>query len=29
VLTGGSLDRVRNSDGTKTLICSWPLADYA
>jgi len=28
VLSGGSLDRVRNSDGTKTLICSWPLADY-
>jgi hypothetical protein len=29
VLSGGSLDRVRNSDGTKTLLCSWPLAAYA
>jgi hypothetical protein len=28
VLSGGSLDRLRNSDGTKTLICSWSLADY-
>src|SRR5438045_5558606 len=25
---GGSLDRVRTSDGSKTVVCSWPLADY-
>jgi hypothetical protein len=29
MLSGGSLERVRNSDGTRTLMCSWPLADYA
>jgi hypothetical protein len=28
VLSGGSLDRVRNTDGSRTLVCSWPLADY-
>jgi len=28
VLSGGSLDRVRNGDGSKTVVCSWPLADY-
>lgn len=28
VLSGGSLDRVRNADGSKTIVCSWPAADY-
>jgi len=28
VLSGGSLDRVRATDGSKTVVCSWPLADY-
>jgi hypothetical protein len=28
VLSGGSLDRVRNSDGSTTVACSWPLANY-
>lgn len=28
VLSGGSLDRVRNGDGSKTVVCSWPVADY-
>jgi len=28
VLSGGSLDRVRNGNGSKTVVCSWPLADY-
>jgi hypothetical protein len=28
VLSGGSLDRVRNADGSKTLVCCWPLTEY-
>lgn len=28
VLSGGSLDRVRNSDGSTAVVCSWPLAIY-
>ena len=28
VLSGGSLDRVRNTDGSRTVVCSWPLTDY-
>ncbi len=27
MLSGGSLDRVRNDDDSKTVVCSWPLAD--
>jgi signal transduction histidine kinase len=28
VLSGGSLERVRSGDGSKIVVCSWPLSDY-